>query len=66
VRATPTDRVEDLEEALRRIVTVVAHDGRHEDTERDLAVLALALDALGLEHLEACDLYMGRGIVAPW
>jgi hypothetical protein len=41
-------RIEDLEEALRRIVVVISPDGHHVTCERDEAVLALALDALDL------------------
>lgn len=43
-------RVEDLEEALRRIVCLLQVDGRHDVTDRDTAVLAVALDQLGLDQ----------------
>ena len=42
-------RVEDLEESLRRIVTVIGHDPQHKCCDRDDAVLAIALDILGLD-----------------
>ena len=44
-----TARIEDLEESLRRIVTVVGHDPQHECCDRDDAVLAIALEILGLD-----------------
>lgn len=43
------DRVEDLEEGLRRILILMNEDGRHEVTERDQAVKAVALDLLDLD-----------------
>lgn len=42
-------RIEDLEEALRRIVTVISPDGCHICCDRDAAVLAIACDQLGLD-----------------
>ena len=42
-------RIEDLEESLRRIVTVVGHDPQHKCCDRDDAVLAIALEILGLD-----------------
>lgn len=42
-------RIEDLEEALRRIVVVLQPDGRHQLCERDLAALAVACDVLNLD-----------------
>jgi hypothetical protein len=42
-------RIEDLEEALRRIVVVLQPDGRHQLCERDLAALAVACDVLDLD-----------------
>jgi hypothetical protein len=47
--AAATARIEDLEEALRRIVVVLQPDGRHELCERDLAALAVACDVLDLD-----------------
>lgn len=44
-------RIEDLEEGMRRIVCVLEPDGRHDVTDRDRAVLAIALDLLGLDQL---------------
>ncbi len=41
-------RVEDLEEALRRIVVVVSPDGHHVECAREKAVLTIALDQLDL------------------
>ena len=46
-----TARVEDLEESLRRIVTVIGHDPQHVCCERDDAVLAIALEVLGFDPL---------------
>lgn len=40
------DRIEDLEEGLRLIATLVQHDGCHLVTERDDAILTIALDRL--------------------
>ena len=42
-------RIEDLEEALRRIVVVLQPDGRHQLCDRDLAALAVACDVLDLD-----------------
>jgi hypothetical protein len=42
-------RIEDLEEALRRIVVVLEPDGRHELCDRDLAAIAVACDVLDLD-----------------
>lgn len=43
-------RIEDLEEALRRIVTVVADARCYPGViDRDLAVINIALDSLGLD-----------------
>jgi hypothetical protein len=47
--AAATARIEDLEEALRRIVVVLQPDGRHQLCERDLAALAVACDVLDLD-----------------
>jgi hypothetical protein len=47
--AAATARIEDLEEALRRIVVVLQPDGRHELCDRDLAALAVACDVLDLD-----------------
>lgn len=44
------DRIEDLEEGMRLIATLVQRDGRHEVTERDEAILVVALDRLGLDE----------------
>ena len=49
VRRMTTARVEDLEESLRRIVTVIGHDPEHTCCDRDDAVLVIALDILGLD-----------------
>ena len=48
-------RIEDLEEALRRIVTVISPDLRHVQCERGQAVLAIALEQLGLDLLLSPD-----------
>jgi hypothetical protein len=45
-------RLEDLEEALRRIMIVLEPDGRHDVTDRDLAALAIACDVLDLDFPE--------------
>ncbi|MCW2549875.1 MAG: hypothetical protein JWN96_4335 [Mycobacterium sp.] len=45
-------RLEDLEEALRRIVIVLEPDGRHDVTDRDVAALAIACDVLDLDFPE--------------
>jgi hypothetical protein len=45
-------RLEDLEEALRRIVIVLEPDGRHDVTDRDIAALAIACDVLDLDFPE--------------
>jgi hypothetical protein len=45
-------RIEDLEEALRRIVVVLQPDGRHQLCERDLAAIAVACDVLDLDAPE--------------
>ena len=45
-------RLEDLEEALRRMVIVLQPDGRRSVTERELAALALACDVLDLDFPE--------------
>jgi hypothetical protein len=45
-------RLEDLEEALRRIVIVLEPDGRHDVTDRDMAALAVACDVLDLDFPE--------------
>jgi hypothetical protein len=45
-------RLEDLEEALRRIVIVLQPDGQHAVTDRDLAALAVACDVLDLDFPE--------------
>jgi hypothetical protein len=56
LRAAPVDRsrqrLEDLEEALRRIMIVLEPDGRHDVTDRDLAALAIACDVLDLDFPE--------------
>lgn len=44
-----TDRIEDLESALQKIVLLMNEDGCHQVTERDDAVMTIALDALGLD-----------------
>ena len=43
-------RIEDLEEALRLIVTVLQPDRQHEVDDRSWAALAVAYDALGLDQ----------------
>lgn len=46
------DRIEDLEEALRRIVTVIGDTNIYPGViDRDLAVINIALDALGLDTI---------------
>lgn len=40
--------MEDLEEALRRIVVLLSVDNRHVCCERDDAALTVALDQLGV------------------
>src|SRR6476619_3617937 len=40
--AVTAARIEDLEEALRRIVVVLQPDGRHQLCDRDLAAIAVA------------------------
>jgi hypothetical protein len=42
-------RIEDLEEALRRIVVVLQPDRRYDATDRDWAALAIACDALDID-----------------
>ena len=42
-------RIEDLEEALRRIIVVLEPDGRHQLCDRDLAAIAVACDVLDLD-----------------
>jgi hypothetical protein len=42
-------RIEDLEEALRRIIVVLEPDGRHQLCDRDLAALAVACDVLDFD-----------------
>jgi hypothetical protein len=44
-------RIEDLEEALRRMVVVCQPDGRHVECVREQAALAIALDQLNLDAL---------------
>jgi hypothetical protein len=50
--AVAMQRLEDLEEALRRIVIVLQPDGQHPVTDRDLAALAIACDVLDLDFPE--------------
>jgi hypothetical protein len=50
--ALSTERLEDLEEALRRIVILLEPDGHHDVTDRDLAALAVACDVLDLDFPE--------------
>jgi hypothetical protein len=47
--AVTAARIEDLEEALRRIVVVLQPDGRHQLCDRDLAAIAVACDVLDLD-----------------
>ena len=47
--AVAAARIEDLEEALRRIVVVLQPDGRHQLCDRDLAAIAVACDVLDLD-----------------
>jgi hypothetical protein len=47
--AAAAARIEDLEEALRRIVVVLQPDGRHQLCDRDLAAIAVACDVLDLD-----------------
>ena len=48
-QAVAAARIEDLEEALRRIVVVLQPDGRHQLCDRDLAAIAVACDVLDLD-----------------
>jgi hypothetical protein len=50
--ASIVQRLEDLEEALRRIMIVLQPDGQHPVTDRDLAALAIACDVLDLDFPE--------------
>jgi hypothetical protein len=45
----PTPRVEDLEEALRRIVVLLEPGSRHRPSAREWAALAVACDALDVD-----------------
>lgn len=49
IDGSPEARIEELEEMLRRIVTVVHPDPRVSLTPTDHAVIAMACDALGLD-----------------
>ena len=49
VMTTSAARIEDLEEALRRIVTVLAPERSHQCCVRDSSATDIALDALGLD-----------------
>lgn len=51
---TDADRIEDLEEALRRIVVVISPDNCHACCNRDAAAITIAMDALGLDALITC------------
>jgi hypothetical protein len=50
--ASSLPRLEDLEEALRRIVILLEPDGHHAVSDRDLAALAVACDVLDLDFPE--------------
>jgi hypothetical protein len=47
--AAARGRVEDLEEAMRRIVVILEPDLRHRPSARDLAALTFACDALEVD-----------------
>lgn len=49
INGSPEARIEELEEMLRRIVTVVHPDPRVHLSHTESAVLAMACDALGLD-----------------
>lgn len=49
IDGSPEARIEELEEMLRRIVTVVHPDARVALSATDHAVIAMACDALGLD-----------------
>ena len=49
IDGSPEARIEELEEMLRRIVTVVHPDPRLALSATDHAVIAMACDALGLD-----------------
>lgn len=42
-------RLEDLEEALRKMVIILSPDARHSCCDRDAAAITIATDALGLD-----------------